>query len=60
MKPRRHGLRSVMGPDIEHFLAHKRALGRRYDVEEKTLALFDDYLIANHIAWPVRSGRRSD
>jgi site-specific recombinase XerD len=39
-----------MGPDIEHFLAHKRALGRRYDVEEKTLALFDDYLIANHIA----------
>jgi site-specific recombinase XerD len=39
-----------MGPDIEQFLAHKRALGRRYDVEEKTLALFDDYLVANHIA----------
>jgi site-specific recombinase XerD len=50
MKPRRHGFRSVMGPDIEQFLAHKRALGRRYDVEEKTLALFDDYLVAHHIA----------
>jgi site-specific recombinase XerD len=50
MKPRRHGFRSVLGPDIEQFLAHKRALGRRYDVEEKTLALFDDYLLAHHIA----------
>jgi site-specific recombinase XerD len=39
-----------MGSDIEQFLAHKRALGRRYDVEEKTLALFDDYLVANHVA----------
>ena len=51
MNPRRHGFRSVMGSDIEQFLAHKRALGRRYDVEEKTLALFDDYLVANHIAY---------
>ena len=50
MKPRRQGFRSVMAPDIEQFLAHKRALGRRYDVEEKTLALFDDYLVANHVA----------
>ena len=25
--------RSVMGSDIEQFIAHKRALGRRYDVE---------------------------
>jgi hypothetical protein len=39
-----------MGSDIEQFLAHKRSLGRRYDVEQKTLALFDDYLVANHIA----------
>ena len=49
MKPRRLGFRSVMGSDIEQFLAHKRALGRRYDVEEKTLGIFDDYLVANHI-----------
>ncbi|MGH8569304.1 MAG: hypothetical protein ACREXU_15170 [Gammaproteobacteria bacterium] len=49
MNPRRHGFRSVMGPDIEQFLAYKRALGRRYDVEEKTLALFNDYLVAHPI-----------
>ena len=50
MNPRRHGFRSVMGSDIEQFLAHKRALGRRYDVEQKTLALFDDYLVVNHVS----------
>lgn len=50
MRHRRQGFRSVMGPNIEQFLAHKRALGRRYDVEEKTLALLDDYLVANQIA----------
>ncbi len=49
MKPLRQGFRSIMGPDIEQFIAHKRTLGRRYDVEEKTLALFDDYLCAHHI-----------
>lgn len=49
MKRRRHGFRSFMSPDIEQFIAHKRALRRRYDVEEKTLALFDDYLVAHHI-----------
>lgn len=38
---------SFLGPDIEQFLAHKRSLGRRYDVEEKTLALLDAYLL-NH------------
>ena len=41
--------RSVLASDIEQFLAHKRALGRRYDVEENTLALFDAYLVANHV-----------
>ena len=40
---------SFLGPDIEQFLAHKRALGRRYDVEEKTLALLDVYLLNNTI-----------
>lgn len=38
---------SFLGPDIEQFLAHKRSLGRRYDVEEKTLALLDAYLLNN-------------
>ena len=41
---------SFLGPDIEQFLAHKRSLGRRYDVEEKTLALFDDYLLKHRIS----------
>ena len=30
---------SFLGPDIDQFLTHKRSLGRRYDVEKKTLAL---------------------
>ena len=49
MKPRRHGLQSFLAPDIDQFVAHKRALRRRYDVEEKTLALFDDYLVAHNV-----------
>lgn len=40
---------SFLGPDIKQFLAHKRSLGRRYDVEEKTLALLDVYLLNNKI-----------
>ena len=40
---------SFLGPDIEQFLSHKRSLGRRYDSEEKTLALFDAYLLDNKI-----------
>lgn len=52
MNRRRQGFRSVMARDIEQFLTHKRALGRRYAVEETTLALFDDYLIANQIDHP--------
>lgn len=49
MKRRPHGLQSFLAYDIEQFVAHKRALRRRYDAEEKTLALFDDYLVAHHI-----------
>jgi site-specific recombinase XerD len=41
---------SLLGPDIERFLAHKRSLRRRYDVEEKTLALLDAYLSKNKIS----------
>ena len=29
---------------------HKRSLGRRYDVEKKTLALLDAYLVNNHLS----------
>jgi integrase len=50
MKRRRQGFRSILSQDIEQFVAHKRALRRRYDVEEKALALFDDYLVAHHVS----------
>lgn len=50
MKPREHGPRSFLAGEIEQFLAHKRLLGRRYDVEEKTLALFDDFLATHGVA----------
>jgi len=46
---RRTCFQSFLGPDIEQFLAHKRALGRRYDVEAKALALFDAYLLAQRV-----------
>ena len=45
----RHGFSSFLGPDIEHFLAHKRSAGRRFEVEEKTLRLLDDFLLARHV-----------
>lgn len=37
---------SLLGPEIEAFIAQKRALARRYDTEERTLRLFDRYLTA--------------
>lgn len=40
---------SFLGPAIERFLAYKRSLRRRYDVEEKALALLDAYLSKNSI-----------
>ncbi|MGH8133407.1 MAG: tyrosine-type recombinase/integrase [Steroidobacteraceae bacterium] len=41
---------SFLAPDIERFIAHKRSLGRRYDVEEKTLALLDSYLRMHRVS----------
>lgn len=39
------GLSSPLAEPIRLFLAHKRALARRYFVEEKTLRLLDRYLV---------------
>lgn len=44
-----HGFVSFLGSDIEHFLAHKRSTGRRYDVEDKTLRLLDAFLLEHRI-----------
>ncbi len=38
------GFTSVLADAIEHYLAHKRALGRRFDVEEAVLRVFDRFL----------------
>jgi site-specific recombinase XerD len=37
--------RSVLADAINRFLVHKRALGRRFDVEEKTLRLLDRFIV---------------
>ena len=37
--------RSPLAEGIERFLAYKRALGRRFDTEEKQLRLFDRFLV---------------
>lgn len=44
MKPTWTSFRSVLADDIQRFLEYKRALGRRFDVEQKTLRLLDRYL----------------
>ena len=45
MKPRWTGFHSVLADAIAGFLAAKRALGRRYDTEDKQLRLFDRFLV---------------
>jgi site-specific recombinase XerD len=43
------GFHSVLGDDIRRFVDYKRALGRRYDNEEKALRGFDSYLVAQEV-----------
>ena len=38
------GFHSPLADGIQRFVAHKRALGRRFDVEERALRLFDRYI----------------
>ena len=40
---------SPLARDIDRFLAHKRALGCRYQTEESTLRIFDRYLVQRRI-----------
>lgn len=44
------GFRSPLADGITRFLAHKRALGRRFDTEDKQLRLFDRFLVEQKIA----------
>ena len=49
MRTRWAGFQSPLADGIARFLAHKRALGRRYDVEEKQLRLVDRFLVAHQL-----------
>lgn len=49
MKSSWTGFRSLLGPGIDAFLAHKRALGCFFRVEELSLRLFDRFLTEQHI-----------
>jgi site-specific recombinase XerD len=49
MKHSSSRFRSVLAGSIELFLSSKRALGRRFEVEEKTLYLLDRYVMEHHI-----------
>ena len=46
MKSSWTGFHSSLAPGIDAFLAHKRALGCLFHVEELSLRLFDRFLIA--------------
>lgn len=45
MRIRQIELKSIAAGEITRFLTEKRALGRRYDVEERTLRLLDRFLV---------------
>lgn len=45
MRSRETGFHSPLAAGIEQFIAHKRAIARRFDTEESALRLFDRYLL---------------
>lgn len=45
MSPKSTGFHSVLHADILAFLAHKRAVGRKYETEEESLRLLDRFLV---------------
>lgn len=49
MKTRWNGFKSPLAEGITQFLASKRALGRRYETEERALQLLDRYLVAQQV-----------
>jgi site-specific recombinase XerD len=49
MKAQWDGWKSPLAASIKRFLVHKRALGRRYDNEEKALRLLDRFLVRRRV-----------
>ena len=41
--------KSPLAGEIDRFLAHHRALGKRFDTEEAALGLFDRYLVEQEV-----------
>ena len=52
MKQQWTGFQSILATHIERFIAYKRSLGRRYDIEEMTLRLLDRNLVGEEIQQP--------
>lgn len=52
MKQQSTSFQSVIAIHIERFITYKRALGRRYNVEEKTLRLLDRTLVEEGVQQP--------
>lgn len=50
MKATNRSFQSFLGESIERFLAHKRGLGSKFDVEENALRLFDRYLLEQQVS----------
>jgi integrase len=50
MKTQQRHFASALAEGITQFLTHKRALGRRFEVEEKTLCLLDRFLVQSAIS----------
>jgi integrase len=50
MKAADRSFQSFLGESIERFLAHKRALGSKFDVEENAMRLLDRYLIEQQVS----------
>lgn len=43
------GFRSSLADPIKRYLAHKRAIGRHYDADEKNLRLFDRFMVRRRV-----------
>jgi site-specific recombinase XerD len=53
MKSTWAGFRSTLADGIQRFVAHKRAVGRRFDTEERALRLFDRYITEHGVENPI-------
>ena len=49
MKPTWHGFASILAEDMQAYLHHKRALKRKFQIEESVLRLLDRYLVEHEV-----------